>query len=133
MPLPGSPAMAQGSRSGKVLVVDDEFFVRALVADVLDDAGFEVVEAADASTALTRLELANDVQVLFTDINMPPGMNGLDLAKQVHQRWPAIGLVVSSGYERPSDEQIADGGIFIPKPFRPEDITGAVRRVIALI
>jgi CheY-like chemotaxis protein len=121
--------MVQRSSSGKVLVVDDEVFVRLLVADVLDEAGFEVVEAADARTALKRLELADDVQVLFTDINMPPGMNGLELAGQVHQRWPKIGLVVSSGYERPSDEQIADSGIFVPKPFRPEDIVRAVQKV----
>jgi CheY-like chemotaxis protein len=121
--------MVQGSRNGKVLVVDDEPFVRMLVADVLDDAGFEVVQASDAQTALKRLELAGDVQVLFTDINMPPGMNGLELALRVHQQWPQVGLVVSSGFERPSDEQIADGGVFVPKPFRPEDIINAVRRV----
>jgi CheY-like chemotaxis protein len=121
--------MVQGSRNGKVLVVDDEPFVRMLVADVLDDAGFEVVEASDAQTALKRLELAGDVQVLFTDINKPPGMNGLELALRVHQQWPQVGLVVSSGFERPSDEQIADGGVFVPKPFRPEDIINAVRRV----
>ena len=123
--------MAQGSGRGTVLVVDDEAFVRMLVADVLDEAGYEVIEAADARTALKRLELAGDVQVLFTDINMPPGMNGLELAEQVHQRWPGIGLVVSSGYERPSDEQIADGGIFVPKPFRPEDIVRAVQKVVS--
>src|SRR4028118_475797 len=121
-------ALAQAPRPGKVLVVDDEPFVRMLVADVLDEAGFEVVEASDAQTALKRLELAGDVRVLFTDINMPPGMNGLELAEQVAHRWPKIGLVVSSGYERPSDNQIADGGVFVPKPFRPEDITGAVPR-----
>ncbi len=121
--------MAQQTGTGKVLVVDDEPFVRMLVADVLDEAGFEVVEASDARTALKRLELAADVQVLFTDINMPPGMNGLELAEQVHQRWPTVGLVISSGYERPSNQQIADGSVFVPKPFRPEDIINAVRRV----
>jgi CheY-like chemotaxis protein len=78
--------MAQQTRNRKVLVVDDEPFVRMLVADVLDEAGFEVVEASDARTSLKRLELASDVQVLFTDINMPPRMNGLELAEQVHQR-----------------------------------------------
>jgi CheY-like chemotaxis protein len=123
--------MAQHKTTGKVLVVDDEPFVRMLVADILDEAGFEVVEASNAQTALKRLELAADVQVVFTDINMPPGMSGLELAEQVSQRWPKIGLVVSSGYERPSQNQIADGGVFVPKPFRPEDITGAVHRVMA--
>jgi CheY-like chemotaxis protein len=123
--------MDQQTGTGKVLVVGDEPFVRMLVADVLDEAGFEVVEAPNAQVALKRLELAADVQVLFTDINMPPGMNGLELAEQVHQRWPTVGLVISSGYERPSNQQIADGGVFVPKPFRPEDITGAVHRVIA--
>lgn len=112
---------------GKILVVDDEVFVRMLVADVLDEAGFEVLEAPDARAALDQLEQAGNVRVLFTDINMPPGMNGLDLAREVHRRWPQIGLVVASGYERPSPEQIADDGIFVPKPFRPEDIVTAVQ------
>ena len=123
--------MADPTTNGKVLVVDDEVFVRMLVADVLDEAGFEVIEAANAQVALKRLEIADDVQVLFTDINMPPGMNGLELAQQVHERWPQVGLVVASGYERPMSDQIADGGIFIPKPFRPEDIIGAVKKVVA--
>lgn len=115
----------------KVLVVDDEVFVRMLVADVLDEAGFEVIEASNAQAALVQLEQTEGVRVLFTDINMPPGMNGLQLAEQVHQRWPQIGLVVASGYERPSPDQIADSGIFVPKPFRPEDIISAVQMVVA--
>jgi CheY-like chemotaxis protein len=100
-----------------------------LVADVLDEAGFEVVEASAARTALKRLELAGDVQVLFTDINMPPGINGLELAEQVAHRSPQVGIVVSSGYERISDEQIADGGVFVPKPFRRDDVVRAVQKV----
>lgn len=123
--------MADHSNTSKVLVVDDEAFVRMLVADVLDEAGFEVIEAPDAQAALDQLEHARDVRVLFTDINMPPGMNGLDLAERVHRRWPTIGLVIASGYERPARAQIADGGIFLPKPFRPEDIINAVRKVAA--
>jgi CheY-like chemotaxis protein len=121
--------MPHGSKNSKVLVVDDEPFVRMLVADVLDEAGFEVVEASAARTALKRLELAGDVQVLFTDINMPPGINGLELAEQVAHRWPQVGIVVSSGYERISDEQIADGGVFVPKPFRRDDVVRAVQKV----
>jgi CheY-like chemotaxis protein len=79
--------------------------------------------------ALKRLEIADDVQVLFTDINMPSGIDGLELARRVHEQWPNIGLVVTSGYERPSVDQIADGGLFVPKPFRPEDIISAVQKV----
>jgi CheY-like chemotaxis protein len=123
--------MTSDQGSGRVLVVDDEVFVRMLVADVLDEAGYEVLEAHDAQVALMALRASPDVRVLFTDINMPPGMNGLDLAEQVHQHWPGIGLVISSGYERPSDDQIVDGAIFLPKPFRPEDVVGAVRSVTA--
>jgi CheY-like chemotaxis protein len=118
--------MEQPTGGKKVLVVDDEVFVRMLVADVLDEAGFNVIEAGDAQTALKCLETARNIEVLFTDINMPPGINGLELAAQVHQLWPHIGLVVTSGYERPSDGEIADGGLFVPKPFRSEEIVRAV-------
>ena len=114
----------------KILVVDDEGFVRRLVADVLDEAGCAVIEASDARAAPLQLERNDDVRVLFTDINMPPGMNGMELAEQVYQRWPGIGLVVESGYERPAPDQIADSGLFLPKPFRPEDIISAVQTVV---
>jgi CheY-like chemotaxis protein len=89
-----------------VLVVDDEPLVRMTAVDELEEAGFHVLEAR-----------SNEVQVLFTDVNMPGSMDGIALAEQVHQRWPHIRLLISSGYARPHPDEIPDHGHFMPKPY----------------
>src|SRR5215203_2112901 len=100
--------MAQGMIEDPpvVLLVEDEPLVRMTAADELEEAGFQVLEAANADVALKVLEARSDeVQVLFTDVDMPGSMDGLALAEQVHSRWPHVLLLmlllISSGYARP--------------------------------
>lgn len=102
-----------------VLLVEDEPLVRMTSADELEETGFQVLEAANADVALAVLEARSDeVQVLFTDVNMPGSMDGVALAEQVHARWPHIRLLISSGYARPRPDEIPDDGRFVPKPYR---------------
>jgi YesN/AraC family two-component response regulator len=92
----------------------DEPLVRMTAADELAEAGFQVLEAANADVALAVLEARSDeVHVLFTDIDMPGSMNDLRLAENVHTRWPHIALLISSGYQRPYPDQIPDDGQFL--------------------
>src|SRR5829696_1604165 len=101
-----------------VLLVEDEPLVRMTAADELEEAGFHVLEAANADVALKVLEARSDeVQVLFTDIDMPGSMDGMALAEQVHRRWPHVLLLISSGYARPHPDEIPDHGHFVPKPY----------------
>lgn len=112
--------MAQGAINDRalVLVVEDELLVRMTAADELEEAGFQVLEAANADIALKMLEARSDeVQVLFTDVNMPGSMDGMELAEQVHERWPHVLLLISSGYARPRPDEIPDHGRFVPKPY----------------
>ncbi|HEX2556411.1 MAG TPA: response regulator [Microvirga sp.] len=100
-----------------VLVVEDEPVVRMDAADTLEDAGFEVVEAATARAALALLEKrSGDVAALFTDVDMPGDMDGLELAGIVHHRWPHIAIVVTSGVVRVAGS-LPSGGIFLAKPY----------------
>jgi two-component system, response regulator PdtaR len=124
------PSMSVRNRTVTVLLVEDEILVRRLMADILEDAGFRVIEAANAWAALNWLEAGEDVQVLFTDVHMPPGVNGLELARCVHQRWPEVRLVIASGLARPSVEEIAGRGTFIPKPCRPERVVHAIEQAV---
>ena len=111
-----------------VLLVEDEPLVRMAAADDLQDAGFHVLEAANADIALAVLEsCSDDVQVLFTDIDMPGSMNGLDLAESVQQRWPHISLLISSAYHKPHLTQLPDEGRFVPKPYSSEDVVQHIR------
>ncbi len=121
--------MCVRNRTYTVLLVEDEFLIRMFIAELLAEAGFEVIEASDAQTALKRLEIgADDVQAVFTDVDMPPGMNGLELARQVQERWPEIGVIVTSAHHRPAPHEIAGCEAFIPKPYEPETVVRELQR-----
>jgi CheY-like chemotaxis protein len=109
-----------------VLVVEDETLVRLFASDFLDEAGFKVFEAVNADEALRVLQARPDVQVVLTDIEMPGSMDGLELTKVIRQRWPGVGIVVTSGRAVPGRDGLPDGTAFITKPFLP----GTVVQVI---
>lgn len=114
-------------KNSVVLLVDDEPAIRMIASQGLEDAGFEVVEADCAESALKILKARADVGVLFTDIDMPGALDGLDLARLVHERWPAIQLVLTSGRGLPAP--VPDDGLFVAKPYSIEDLTKAVAKV----
>jgi CheY-like chemotaxis protein len=115
-----------------VLLVEDEPLVQVLACDVLEEAGFPVLEAWNADEALQLLEAHSDqVQVLFTDVDLPGSMDGIALAEQVHARWPHILLLLASGYARPHADDIPDDGRFIPKPYRPDTVVRHIKELIA--
>ena len=111
-----------------VLVAEDETLLRLLANDMLTDADYRVVEAHDGEEALAILCARNTVRALLTDVNMP-NVDGLALAKIVRQRWPHIGIVVTSGMPRPSE--LPAGARFISKPYRCEDVLQELELAIA--
>jgi CheY-like chemotaxis protein len=111
-----------------VLVAEDETLVRLLASDMLTDADYRVVEAQDGQEALAILGAKNTVRALLTDVNMP-NLDGLALAKIVRQRWPHIGIVVTSGMPKPSG--LPAGARFISKPYSYEDVLLELEAVIA--
>ena len=98
--------------------------IRLFAAQGLEDAGFEVVEADNADHALDILRSRQDVGVLFTDINMPGSVDGLELARVVHERWPAIQIVVTSG--RALSGPVPDDGRFMGKPYSVQQMTDVI-------
>lgn len=104
------------SESNVVMVVEDEPIIRLNAAVLFEDAGFEVIEASTAGAALALLEKCDgQVAALFTDVDMPGDMNGLELAGMVHTRWPQVALVITSGVVRP--DVLPRGGVFLEKPY----------------
>jgi CheY-like chemotaxis protein len=67
-----------------VLVVEDELLLRLNAAQMMEDAGYEVIEASNADEAIQILESRTDIRIVFTDINMPGSMDGIKLANAVH-------------------------------------------------
>ncbi|WP_158743674.1 response regulator [Acidisphaera sp. L21] len=113
-----------------VVLVEDEFLIRALMADVLSDAGFDVREAADAHEALVILQAhQGEVSLLFTDIHMPGTMDGLALVHHVHENWPWIRLLIASGKARLEPSDLPPGAHFVPKPYDLKDTVDRVRRM----
>jgi CheY-like chemotaxis protein len=113
-----------------ILVVDDEALLRFHAADLLEENGYAVVEAPNAEAALKTLENRPDVRLLFTDIQMPGAIDGMELARLVHQRWPNILLVMTSGRERSSKAEIPDDGRFLAKPYRARELLGQVNEML---
>jgi two-component system, response regulator PdtaR len=109
-----------------ILVVEDDALLRMYAAGLLEENGFGVVEAENADAALKLLETRDDVRLLFTDIQMPGSCDGMDLARQVHARWPSVLLIITSGHIKPAQAEIPDDGRFVGKPYRANELLGEV-------
>ena len=116
-------------KPGVVLVVDDEPLIRMNAADMLADAGWSAIEAADAAEALDLLDQHPEVSVLFTDINMPGTMDGLDLARRVHELRPDVQLIITSGKLRPGRGELPGEGRFLGKPYQERQFIALVEAV----
>lgn len=116
-------------RPVRVLVVEDELLIRLLAVDIVEEAGFAVSVAIDADEAIDLLEARDDINILFTDIDMPGKMTGLALAGAVHDRWPPISIILTSGKTSPSPAEIPDGGVFVPKPYLPLAMVELLRQM----
>jgi CheY-like chemotaxis protein len=108
--------------SSVVLVVEDEELVREYAVTVFEDAGYVTLEADDARSALELLNERSDVRAVFTDVQLPGPLDGFELARRVHERWPEILLLVTSGNRTPSKAELPKAGQFIPKPYRADDV-----------
>ena len=114
-------------KSVTVLVVEDEFLIRSHAMDVIEEVGDIAVSAANADAALQILSHRSDIDVVFTNINMPGTMDGLQLAHEIHNRWPSIRLILTSGKTAPKDEEMPGDGRFIRKPYLRQDLSDALK------
>jgi CheY-like chemotaxis protein len=110
-----------------VLVVDDDYLVRLNAVFLLEEAGFDTIQAGSADEAIAVLEARQDIKVVFTDIDMPGSMDGLALAQTIRHRWPPVELVLTSGYARVRDKDMPERGLFLGKPYEPAELVRTVR------
>jgi len=111
-----------------VLLVEHEPVIRTGMSRFLSEAGFQVIEASRSDDAWRLLEELPSVGVLVADIDAPGGADSLELTRKVHERWPSIGLVITSGrvrHLRPAD--IPGDGCFLPRPLPAETLLHEVR------
>src|ERR1700687_347198 len=116
MKVPGTMISGQSALPPNVLVVEDEMLLRMRAVDMVEDAGFTPVEAINADDALAILESRSDIELLFTDIQMPGSIDGLKLAYAVHERCPLIKIILVSGQLKLGDNDKPADSRFFGKP-----------------
>ena len=110
-----------------VLVVEDEALIRMNAVCMVEEAGFAVVEACNADEAIRILESRDDIQAVFTDINMAGSMDGWKLAHAIRGRWPPLHLIVTSGLSVQNKGKMPLKGRFIGKPYTAAQVTAVLR------
>jgi two-component sensor histidine kinase len=122
--------MNSGHPTPNVLIVEDEMVLRMRAVDIVEDAGFNPVEAVNADEAMTILESRSDISLLFTDIQMPGTMDGLKLAHAVHDRWPGIKIILVSGQIKPTDAEKPEDSRFFGKPISVPQMVAQIQDMI---
>jgi CheY-like chemotaxis protein len=114
-----------------VLVVEDDELIRLNAVDLIECAGFDVIEATDADKAIDILLARADIAVVFTDIDMPGSMDGLKLAAAIRNRWPPIEIIITSGKLTPSPQSLPARSRFLAKPYNGERLVETIRAFAA--
>jgi CheY-like chemotaxis protein len=114
-----------------VLVVEDEPLLRMAAVDMVESAGFDAIEAADATEAVRILESRDDIRIVFTDVEMPRGMDGLRLAAAIRDRWPPIQIIVTSGLAKFAAAQLPENSVFFAKPYSEAQLVATMHRMTA--
>ena len=117
----------------KILVVEDEELVRDHVCNQLVSLGYEVVATHNGPEALRRLQAGDDSDLLFTDVVMPGGMNGRELAEEARKLRPALPVLFTSGYTENAlihHERLEPGVNLLQKPYRKRELAARIEQVI---
>ena len=123
------PTTTSGGNHIRVLMVEDDRLLRTLAIETLLDDGIAAIGVEQASEALVYLVSLPDIELLVTDINMP-GMNGLDLAALVRQRFPHVRILAVSGREQLNDQTALQPLEFLQKPFSASNFLTRIRGLL---
>ena len=119
--------------SEKILLVEDHDLVREQVTIQLGRLGYQVVVAEDGVEALETLKATPDVQLLFTDLVMPRGLNGLELAAEAKKLRPDLPVLLTTGYSEQlirQNDQLCPGMSWLNKPYLPEELAAKIRAAL---
>jgi len=130
-PPPVLPVLPAGSGQ-RILVVEDEAAMRAILVETLNGLGYRTGQAGDAASALAQIEADDAPDLLITDVGLP-GLNGRQLAEQVRLRWPGMRVLFITGYAGPlaRADFIDDGMDMLGKPFALDALAVKVRDMLA--
>jgi signal transduction histidine kinase/ActR/RegA family two-component response regulator len=126
---PRQPARAAGAKAGVILLVDDDSAVREITRALIDEAGFDVVEAGSGGAALEILDRGQAVDLMMVDFAMP-GMNGVEVARAAHARRPSLPLLFVTGHaDLTALKEVGEDRI-VQKPFRQDELRQKIERAL---
>jgi len=115
---------------GHVLLVEDDRTVAALTMEVLDSIGYDVTHVPSAMAALGTLANGKNVDVVLSDVMMPGGMNGVDLAREIRRRRSDLPVMLATGYIEVARGAVAEGFQVLVKPYQPEALAQALASLV---
>ena len=129
-PREATPAISPPRGRETILVVEDEAAVREIAIAFLRSFGYTVLSAARAEPALEMLSAHDEIALLFSDVVLGAGMSGKELAVAARRLRPTLAVLLTSGYEPDAAGPDADEFALLPKPYRREELSGAVRAIL---
>ncbi|MBM7046298.1 response regulator [Rhizobium lusitanum] len=114
-----------------VLVVEDSAIIRMGAVDLVQSAGYEALEASNADAAIRILESRADIDLVFTDVQMPGTMDGIKLSHYIRNRWPPVKLIVASGRAILEESSLPEGSRFFSKPYNNHTIADAMAAMLS--
>lgn len=124
-PKPGNGA----HRKPTILIVEDEVLIRMAVCEHVRDEGFRVLEASNVAEAQAILRAREPIEIVFSDVNMPGAMNGIDLAQWVRDQYPDVRIILASGQVVPGDD-VKELGPFLRKPYSHDVLMTHIKRLL---
>ena len=116
----------------RILLVDDDFLIRLMLSEALEDAGFGVRQAEDGDEAAALVDTEERFDLMVTDIQMPGRLDGLRLGRRVREKHPALPIIYTTG--RPDvmrdRSRLGPHDAFVAKPYGPADIIGIATRML---
>lgn len=114
-----------------VLIVEDKPIIRMNAVDLVTSSNYEAVEAGDADEAIRMLEMRTDIDLVFTDVQMPGTMDGIKLSHCIRDRWPLLKLIVTSGAAVANERQLPGGSRFFSKPYNDLSIVETMGQLLS--
>jgi len=111
----------------RVLVVEDDPLIREFVIEALREEGFDVIQAADGEEAL-EWSRRQSADVLVTDVRLPGKVDGWQIAERCREHHPDLSVIYATGFS-PVTPRPVPGGVFLQKPFHPDEIVNAVKQL----
>ncbi|QIO55014.1 response regulator (plasmid) [Rhizobium leguminosarum bv. trifolii] len=132
-PVPGRlhPGARPDIGKAVALVVEDSEIIRMGAVDLVRSAGYEAFEASNADEAIRILESRVDIDLVFTDVQMPRTMDGIKLSHYIRDRWPPVKLIVASGKAILEESSLPEGSRFFPKPYSDHAIADAMAGMLS--